>query len=137
MLSIPITIPPTAMIIYVHILNTPYVVPFDYRPGDSAHIARLNELWQKLVATNLYSDEQLQNMFIPYTNQNPRLEDLKTLEQFITKTITALFYSDKKFKVTLHSIDGQKVTPFFGKQDKQFWLGYLKEYDTIYASVSY
>ena len=74
------------MIIYVHILNTPYFIQYDYQPDDSAHFARLDTLRQQLAATNLYSNEELENMFIPFINQNPRLEDLKKLEKTLLKT---------------------------------------------------
>lgn len=127
------------MIIYVHILNstTPYVIPFDYRPDDSAHFARLDELKQKLAASNLYSNTQLQNMFLPHTNQNPRLEDLQLLEKTIIQTITQLILSPIPFKITLQSNDGRKITPYVGRQIKQFWLGHLKDNDTIFASISF
>ena len=125
------------MIIYVHILNTPYFIQYDYQPDDSAHFARLDTLKQQLVATNLYSNEELEHMFIPFINQTPRLEDLKKLEKNITKNVRKLIVSPIKYTVTLHTIDGRKITPFFGRQNKQFWLGYLNQYDTIYASVSY
>jgi hypothetical protein len=125
------------MLIYIHIVNTPYFIQFDYQPDDLAHFARLDALKQQLVSTNLYSNEELEHMFIPFINQNPRLEDLKKLEKNITKNVRKLIVSPVKFKLTLHTYDGRKVTPFFGRQNKQFWLGYLKPYDTIYASISY
>ena len=125
------------MIIYIHILNTPYFIQLDYQPNDSAHFARLDALKQQLVGTNLYSNEELEHMFIPFINQTPRLEDLKKLEQNLTKNVRKLIVSPAKSKITLHTIDGRKVTPFFGRQNKQFWLGYLNHYDTIYASISY
>ena len=59
-------------------------------------------------------------MFIPFINQNPRLEDLKKLEKNITKNVSKLIVSPIKYKVTLHTIDGRKITPFFGRQNKQF-----------------
>jgi hypothetical protein len=125
------------MIIYVHILTTSYVVPFDYRPDHYGHFSHLESIRQKLIATNLYSEERLQNMFLPYTNLNPRLKDLKQLQYGITNTISSLIYSPVPYKIKLVSADGRTVTPFFGRQNKQFWLGYLNHYDTIYASLSY
>ena len=89
------------MIIYVHILNTPYFIQYDYQPNDVAHFARLDALKQQLAATNLYSNEELEHMFIPFINQNPRLEDLKKLEKNITKNVRKLIISPIKFKVTL------------------------------------
>jgi hypothetical protein len=76
-------------------------------------------------------------MFLPHTNQNPRLEDLQLLEKTIIQTITQLILSPIPFKIKLQSADGRKVTPFIGRQIKQFWLGHLKENDTIYATVSF
>ena len=125
------------MIIYIHILTTPFVVSFDYQPDHYSHFAHLESVRQKLIATNLYSEERLQNMFQPYTNLSPRLEDLKQLETGITKTIYTLIYSSVPYKIKLVSADGRKVTPFAGRQNKQFWLGHLREYDTIYASIYY
>jgi hypothetical protein len=126
------------MIIYVHILNStvPYIIPFDYQPNHLDHFARLDELKQKLIATNLYSNTQLQNMFLPYTHQNPRLYDLKLLQDTIIQTIYQLIISPVPFNITLLSCDGRSVTPFIGRQNKQFWLGNLNEYDSIYAYVS-
>lgn len=135
--SLPTTNHSATMIIYIHILTTPFVVSFDYQPDHYGHFAHLESVRQKLLATNLYSDEHLQNMFLPYTNLNPRLEDLQELEHNITQTISQLIYSPIPYKIKLISADGRKVTPYVGRQNKQFWLGHLKEYDTIYASVSY
>ena len=71
------------MLIYIHIINSPYVISYDYQPDHLGHFQHLESVKQKLLATNLYTLDDINARFLPHLNLNPRLDDLQLLEQNI------------------------------------------------------